>query len=96
MPRIIVTTDSSHLPTDMPVWLDEQVQSIHLSTDHSAAQFVERVAWAINDAEDANRESADDLEKAARRARAAWRKRGTAHPSARAVKFACALSGLRP
>ncbi|MGA9285994.1 MAG: hypothetical protein WBV85_11195 [Solirubrobacteraceae bacterium] len=77
MPRIIVTTDPSHLPADMPVWLDEQVQSIHLSTDHAAAQFVERVAWAINDAEDADREQADDIEQAARRARAAWRRRGS-------------------
>ncbi len=56
MPRIIVTTDPSPLPADVPVWLDEQVQSVHLSTDHAAAQFVERVAWAISDAEDANSE----------------------------------------
>jgi hypothetical protein len=77
MPRIIVTTDPSHLPAEMPVWLDEQVQSIHLSTDHAAAQFVERVAWAINDAEDADREQADEVEQAARRARATWRRRGS-------------------
>jgi hypothetical protein len=82
MPRIIVTTDPSHLPADMPVWLDEQVQSIHLSTDHAAAQFVERVAWAISDAEDADGEQGGDVEQAARRARAAWRRRGSS-PSSR-------------
>lgn len=77
MPRIIVTTDSSHLPADTPVWLDEQVQSIHLSTDHAAAQFVERVAWAISDAEDADRQEASEVEQAAQRARATWRRRGS-------------------
>ena len=77
MPRIIVTTDPSPLPAHARIWLDEHVQSVHLSTDHSAAQFVERVAWAINDAEDADREQTDDLEQAARRARAAWRRRGS-------------------
>jgi len=39
MPRIIVTTDPSPLPAGVPVWLDEHVQSVHLSTDHAAAQF---------------------------------------------------------
>jgi hypothetical protein len=70
MPRIIVTTDPSPLPTDASVWLDEQVQSVHLSTDHAAAQFVERVAWAISNAEDA------DGEQIAHRRRAARRRRG--------------------
>jgi hypothetical protein len=53
MPRVIVTTDPSPLSADASVWLDEHVQSVHLSTGHAAAQFVERVAWAISDAEDA-------------------------------------------
>ena len=53
MPRIIVTTDLSQLPDDTPVLLDEQVRSVHLSTDHAAAQLVERLAWAVSDAEDA-------------------------------------------
>lgn len=52
MPRIIVTTDPSPLPADASIWLDEHVLSVHLSTDHAAAQFVERLAWAISDAED--------------------------------------------
>jgi hypothetical protein len=69
MPRIIVTTDPSPLPADAPVWLDEQVQSVHLSTDHAAAQFVERVAWAISDAEDADVEQPGHRERAGRQRR---------------------------
>jgi hypothetical protein len=55
MPRIIVTTDPSRLPDDAVVLLDEHVHSVHLSTGHAAAQLVERLAWAISDAEDAER-----------------------------------------
>jgi hypothetical protein len=51
MPRIIVTTDPSQLSADVPVLLDEHVHSVHLSTGHAAAQLVERIAWAISDAE---------------------------------------------
>jgi hypothetical protein len=50
MPRIIVTTNSE--PIDALVLLDENVQSVHLSTGHAASQLVERLAWAISDAED--------------------------------------------
>jgi len=55
MPRIIVTTDhiSSELTDETPVLLDEHVHSVHLSTGHAAAQLVERLAWAISDAEHA-------------------------------------------
>ena len=53
MPRVIVTTDPSPALADASVWLNEHVRSVHLSTDHAAAQFVERLAWAISDAEDA-------------------------------------------
>lgn len=51
MPRIIVTTDPSLLRDDAPVLLDEQVHSVHLSTSHAVAQLVDRLAWAISDAE---------------------------------------------
>jgi len=54
MARIIVTTD----PTDRrnaPVLLDEHVCSLHLADDHSAAQLVERLGWAITDAEHTER-----------------------------------------
>ncbi|MCW3067973.1 MAG: hypothetical protein JWL67_598 [Solirubrobacterales bacterium] len=52
MPRIIVTTDPSRLPDDAPVLLDERVHSVHLSSGHAAHQLIERLAWAINDAEE--------------------------------------------
>ena len=53
MPRIIVTTDSSHLLDDAPVLLDEQVHSVHLNSGHAAAALVQRLAWAVRDAEGA-------------------------------------------
>jgi len=52
MARIIVTTERAsrrHSPT----LLDERVCSAHLSDDHSAAQLIERLGWAISDAEEA-------------------------------------------
>jgi hypothetical protein len=51
MPRIIVTTQPSELPADAEVLLDEDICSIHLSTSHAANQLVERLSWAISDAE---------------------------------------------
>jgi len=53
MARIIVITDQSERP-DAGILLDERVCSVHLSDDHSAAQLVERLGWAIHDAEDAD------------------------------------------
>jgi hypothetical protein len=50
MARIIVTTEHSG-QDKAPVLLDERVCSDHLSDDHSAAQLVERLCWAIDDAE---------------------------------------------
>jgi len=55
MPRVIVTIDPPELPEQSPVLLDERVQSVHLSDGHAAAQLIERLAWAISDAEEAER-----------------------------------------
>jgi hypothetical protein len=55
MPRIIVTTDRSQRPDDAPLLLDERVRSVHLSSELAAAQLVQRIAWAISDAEHAER-----------------------------------------
>ncbi|MGA2321034.1 MAG: hypothetical protein ABSG95_09895 [Solirubrobacteraceae bacterium] len=52
MPRIIVTTETSDRTDRRLVLLDERVQSVHLSTGHAATQLIERLAWAISDAED--------------------------------------------
>ncbi len=53
MPRITVTTETPAREGHPTVLLDEQVRSIHLDTGHAAAQLVERLAWAIVDAEHA-------------------------------------------
>jgi hypothetical protein len=52
MPRIIVTTDPTDRRVDAPVLLDERVDSLHLCDDHAAEQLIERLAWAVSDAED--------------------------------------------
>jgi hypothetical protein len=54
MARIIVTTDPTRNHT-APVLLDESVYSIHLDNDHNAAQLIERLGWAISDAEKTQR-----------------------------------------
>lgn len=61
MARIIVTADSTTelsrtSPANGPyVLLDERVNSIHLSDGHAAEQLIERLAWAVTDAEEAER-----------------------------------------
>jgi hypothetical protein len=50
MPRVIVTTN---LPPsgDPDVLLDEHISTVHLSSDHASGQLIERLSWAIKDAE---------------------------------------------
>lgn len=61
MARIIVTADpidrrgDRRPDRDAPVLLDERVDPIHLSDDHASAQLIERLAWAVTDAEDVQR-----------------------------------------
>ena len=38
-----------------PVLLDESVYSMHLDNEHNAAQLIERLGWAISDAENTQR-----------------------------------------
>jgi hypothetical protein len=54
MARIIVTTDPTER-RDAPVLLDERICSLHLADDHAAAQLIERLGWAITDAENTER-----------------------------------------
>jgi hypothetical protein len=54
MARIIVTTDPT-TERAAPVLLDESVYSMHLDNDHNAAQLIERLGWAISDAENTQR-----------------------------------------
>ncbi|HTU80208.1 MAG TPA: hypothetical protein VMF09_15760 [Solirubrobacteraceae bacterium] len=50
MARIIVTADPSE-QRDSAIVLDERVYPVHLASDHAAAQLMERLAWAVGDAE---------------------------------------------
>ena len=54
MARIIVTTDPTD-HRDAPVLLDERVYPVLLASDHAAAQLIERLGWAISDAENTER-----------------------------------------
>ena len=54
MARITVTTDPTTQHAS-PVLLDESVYSIHLGDAHSAEQLIERLGWAITDAENTQR-----------------------------------------
>jgi hypothetical protein len=50
MAKIIVTADEK--TQDVPtVLLEESVYSVHLSTGHAAGQLIERLDWALRDAE---------------------------------------------
>ncbi len=93
MPRIIVAADSSAVPTGVSVWLDEQVGSVHVSTGHAAGQLVERIRWAIRDAEDAERKLADRRMPLSRRARS---RQAPARPRARGPVPVPRLVDLRP
>jgi hypothetical protein len=62
MARIIVTAEpASELRRPAQgsgdqVLLDERVNSIHLQDGHAAEQLIERLAWAVTDAEEAERQ----------------------------------------
>ena len=50
MPRVIVMTDETEL-SKRSVLFDENVHSVHFSTDHSARQLLQRLGWAVSEAE---------------------------------------------
>jgi len=52
MARIIVIADMPRGPhIDAPVLMDEEVKPEHLADEHASHQIIERVAWAVLDAE---------------------------------------------
>ena len=57
MPKIIVISES--IGSEGTITLEERVVAAHLEDGHSAAQLVERLGWAIVDAEDAEGGSLD-------------------------------------
>jgi hypothetical protein len=54
MPRVIVTTETSD-DRQRSTLLSECVGPVHMADEHSSLQFLERLAWAISDAEVAER-----------------------------------------
>jgi hypothetical protein len=50
----MVITDQAE-PGNALLLLNERVNPVHLSSDHAAMQFIERLGWAISDAEEAER-----------------------------------------
>jgi hypothetical protein len=65
MARIIVTADplradegGADRHDDAPVLLDERIKTIHLRDRHAAGQLIERLAWAVTDAEQAEHDRA--------------------------------------
>jgi hypothetical protein len=50
MARIIVTTDARG-SDEQRILLDEGVCGVHMSDAHSASQLLERLGWAVTDAE---------------------------------------------
>ena len=55
MPAIIVQSNASpeQQGSTATVVLLEDVQPEHLASEHHAAQLIERVAWAVSEAKDA-------------------------------------------
>jgi hypothetical protein len=58
MARILVLAEPtdrlrrSPVAGEQPVLLDERVDSVHLCDDHAAGRLIERLAWAVSDAEE--------------------------------------------
>jgi hypothetical protein len=54
MPRIIVMSEPNAEP-ESAITLDECVTSADLRSGHQSAQLIERVGWAVHDADDMER-----------------------------------------
>jgi hypothetical protein len=55
LPRITVTSDSARQSLPAPVLLDEHVDFVNLCEDHAAEELIERLGWALADADDVER-----------------------------------------
>ena len=60
MPQIIVTADSDSARTDPSVLMRERVSVRDFESDHFAAQLVERVGWAVSDADEVEQDRRRD------------------------------------
>jgi hypothetical protein len=59
MPRIIVMSETS-TRGEAAITLDERVAASDMRSGHHAAQLIERVGWAVHDADDAEKASTPD------------------------------------
>ena len=59
MPHIIVTADRGSDRADNAVMLRERVNVTDFESDHFAAQLVERLGWAVSDADEVEHDKVD-------------------------------------
>jgi hypothetical protein len=59
MPEILVTTNSRD-DGELVVLLQEQIGLVDLESDHYSAQLIERLGWALVDADDLEEASAGE------------------------------------
>jgi hypothetical protein len=57
MPQIIVTADKFVEDAEPPIMFRERVSVSDFESEHFAAQLVERLGWAVGDADELNRGS---------------------------------------
>ena len=57
MPRILVISEPSTEHEDV-ITLDERVTSANMRSGHHAEQLIERVGWAVHDADDVEQKDA--------------------------------------
>jgi hypothetical protein len=55
MPHIIVTADRTDDRGESPVMLNERVNATDFESGHFAARLVERLGWAVADADEAEK-----------------------------------------
>ena len=78
MPRIIVMSDPNAEP-EGAITLDERVTSADLRSGHHSAQLIERVRWAVHDADDVERADGEAGRSATRPLSSSARRRAKAH-----------------
>lgn len=66
MPQILVVTESP--AEDSAIVYRERISTSDLESAHFSGQLVERVGWAVEDADRFERESADEAAQESRRA----------------------------
>lgn len=54
MPRIRITTEARR-PSEAAVLLDERICVSDLTSDHFTSRLLERIGWAVADADDSER-----------------------------------------